>query len=104
MQSRLTMLPIQPVACHPCKTRNNQAAPFYLLVVAFGLRNGFAFDLEVAFLLRKSLKPFPLGDLENTDWPSVLVVLGLGIVLVQRPDLVAELQSNLSTFLPTLGS
>ncbi|CAJ1334405.1 unnamed protein product [Effrenium voratum] len=41
----------------------------------------------VAFLLRKSLKPFPLGDLENTDWPSVLVVLGLGIVLVQRPDL-----------------
>ncbi|CAJ1440157.1 unnamed protein product [Effrenium voratum] len=41
----------------------------------------------VAFLLRKCLKPFPLGDLENTDWPSVLVVLGLGIVLVQRPDL-----------------
>ena len=53
---------------------------------------------EVALLLRKSLKPFPQGDLENLNWGAVLTLLGLGLALSQAPDLVAVLQSNVLRF------
>eukprot|EP00434_Breviolum_minutum_P011110 symbB.v1.2.009803.t1/scaffold614.1/size180566/13 len=52
----------------------------------------------VALLLRKSLKPFPQGDLENLNWGAVLTLLGLGLALSQAPDLVAVLQSNVLRF------
>ena len=48
----------------------------------------------MALLLRKSLKAFPLGDLENLNWGAVLTLLGLGLAFTQTPELVALLQSN----------
>eukprot|EP00435_Cladocopium_sp_Y103_P019654 s3378_g4.t1 len=48
----------------------------------------------VALLLRKSLKPFPQGDLENLNWGAVLTLLGLGLALTQTPEVVTLLQSN----------
>ena len=53
---------------------------------------------EVALRLRKSLKPFPQGDLENLNWGAVLTLLGLGLALSQAPDLAAVLQSNVLRF------
>lgn len=52
----------------------------------------------VALLLRKSLKPFPQGDLENLNWGAVLTLLGLFLALTQTPEVVTLLQSNVIRF------
>lgn len=48
----------------------------------------------VALLLRKSLKPFPQGSLENVNWLAGLTLLGLGLALAQSPEVVTLLQSK----------
>eukprot|EP00438_Fugacium_kawagutii_P016784 Skav217462 [mRNA] locus=scaffold1405:78226:79233:+ [translate_table: standard] len=48
----------------------------------------------VALLLRKSLKPFPQGSLENVNWFAGLTLLGLGLALAQSPEVVTLLQSK----------
>lgn len=53
---------------------------------------------QVALLLRKSLKPFPQGDLENLNWGAVLTLLGLFLALTQTPEVVTLLQSNVIRF------
>ena len=53
---------------------------------------------QVALLLRKSLKAFPQGALENLNWGAVLTLLGLFLALTQTPEVVTLLQSNVIRF------
>ncbi|CAK9025730.1 Protein white [Durusdinium trenchii] len=41
----------------------------------------------VALILRKSLKPFPQGALENFDWLTLFIALGLGSLILGQTEL-----------------
>ena len=67
-----------------------------------------SFAGKVALLLRKSLKPFPWGGLENSNWGPLVAVLG-GAAYLQSTDpgdstaVGAQLLDTLSKYAAELG-